>query len=282
MDVLWHLVKDDQFRDNPPNPQWSEGMEPYQALLPVLTTDRPEVQEIVLKMRRLLDQYSARVMIGEIYLPLERLVKYYGENLAGAHLPFNFQLVGARWDARHIAASSPNTSACFPPVRGRTGCWVTTTSIASPRAWARRRRASRRCCSSRCAARRRSTTATRSACATMDPDRTRARTRSSAMCRAAAWAAIPSARRCSGVGERRQASPRQSRGFRSLPDYREVNVENSGGDARSMLALYRRLHRLAPLRAALETGSFTLVDAPTEVLAYVRGSPNERVAISSR
>ncbi|HUP30425.1 MAG TPA: alpha-amylase family glycosyl hydrolase, partial [Usitatibacter sp.] len=28
VDVLWHLVKDDEFRDNPPNPHWREGMDP--------------------------------------------------------------------------------------------------------------------------------------------------------------------------------------------------------------------------------------------------------------
>jgi alpha-glucosidase len=58
------------------------------------------------------------------------------------------------------------------------------------------------------------------------------------------------------------------------PDYREVNVEAQGGDERSMLALYRRLIALRRSGAALETGSFALVDAPAEVLAYVRGSPN--------
>jgi len=44
------------------------------------------------------------VLIGEIYLPVERLVTYYGADLKGAHLPFNFQLIQARWDARGIAA----------------------------------------------------------------------------------------------------------------------------------------------------------------------------------
>jgi hypothetical protein len=37
-------------------------------------------------------QHPVRVLIGEIYLPLERLVAYYGVDLSGAHLPFNFQL----------------------------------------------------------------------------------------------------------------------------------------------------------------------------------------------
>ena len=102
VDVLWHLVKDDQFGDNPPNADWREGMDPYNALLPLQTTDRPEVHDIVRRMRRLLDEYRERVLIGEIYLPLERLMQYYGADLEGAHLPFNFQLLGATWDAAHL------------------------------------------------------------------------------------------------------------------------------------------------------------------------------------
>src|SRR5688572_29720839 len=42
-------------------------------------------------------------MIGEIYLPLERLVAYYGTNLDGVHLPFNFQLLQTTWNARGLA-----------------------------------------------------------------------------------------------------------------------------------------------------------------------------------
>ena len=103
VDVLWHLVKDEQFADNPRNPSWREGMDPYQELVPAQTTDRPEVHDIVQRMRRLFDEYEDRVLIGEIYLPVERLVRYYGADLQGAHLPFNFQLISAKWDARHLA-----------------------------------------------------------------------------------------------------------------------------------------------------------------------------------
>jgi alpha-glucosidase len=103
VDVLWHLVKDERFADNPPNPQWREGMDPYQALLPLHSCDRPEVHDIVRRMRRLLDEYGERVLIGEIYLPLERLVQYYGVDLEGAHLPFNFQLLSTPWNARDLS-----------------------------------------------------------------------------------------------------------------------------------------------------------------------------------
>jgi alpha-glucosidase len=49
-----------------------------------------------------LDEYAERLMIGEIYLPVGRLVNYYGHKGEGANLPFNFHLVLAEWDARTI------------------------------------------------------------------------------------------------------------------------------------------------------------------------------------
>src|SRR3954468_5704361 len=118
VDVLWHLIKDASFPDNPPNPAWKPGMDPYQQLIPVHTTDRPEVHGIVERMRALFDEYTDRVIIGEIYLPVERLVQYYGTDLRGAHLPFNFQLIQSKWDARHIARLIAEYEAALPP-----GAW---------------------------------------------------------------------------------------------------------------------------------------------------------------
>ncbi|HEX6748199.1 MAG TPA: alpha-amylase family glycosyl hydrolase [Longimicrobium sp.] len=104
VDVIWHLIKDDEFRDNPANPGFRAGDNPFHQFAPVYTTDRPEVHDVIGRMRALFDEYDERVLIGEIYLPVERLVTYYGADLKGAHLPFNFQLIQARWDARGIAA----------------------------------------------------------------------------------------------------------------------------------------------------------------------------------
>jgi alpha-glucosidase len=46
--------------------------------------------------------FPGRLLIGEIYLPVERLVSYYGRDLDGVHLPFNFALLNVRWDAKCI------------------------------------------------------------------------------------------------------------------------------------------------------------------------------------
>ncbi len=114
VDVLWLLIKDDQFRDNPPNPRWHPGEPPLARQLMLYTADRPEVQAIVAGLRRVIDEYEDRVLIGEIYLPIERLVAYYGAALEGAHLPFNFQLLQTSWNARAIAALIDEYEAALP------------------------------------------------------------------------------------------------------------------------------------------------------------------------
>ena len=78
VDVIWHIVKDDQFRDNLPDPELQAASAPHRQLLATYNTDRPEVHDIIARMRGVLDEYDERMMVGEIYLPLERLVTYYG------------------------------------------------------------------------------------------------------------------------------------------------------------------------------------------------------------
>lgn len=103
VDVIWHLIKDDQFRDNPVNTTFVQGKPPHRQLVPLYTADRPEVHEVIAAMRRVIDEFDDRVLIGEIYLPIERLVTYYGKDLSGTHLPFNFSLLETSWEARRLA-----------------------------------------------------------------------------------------------------------------------------------------------------------------------------------
>jgi alpha-glucosidase len=115
VDVIWHLIKDAEFRDNPPNPAYLPTQAEINRYLQVYSADRPEVHDVVAEMRRVLDAYPERVLIGEIYLPLERLVAYYGQDLSGAHLPFNFQLIQAAWNAREIASLINEYEEALPP-----------------------------------------------------------------------------------------------------------------------------------------------------------------------
>jgi alpha-glucosidase len=114
VDVLWHLIKDHEWRDNPPNPEHLPGQAPYTQLIPAYSTDQPEVQQIVKEMRTVMNEYDERVLIGEIYLPIRRLVTYYGTSGDGAHLPFNFQLITLPWNAGQIAAAISEYEGALP------------------------------------------------------------------------------------------------------------------------------------------------------------------------
>ncbi len=114
VDVIWHLIKDAQWRDEPANPAYQPQMATYDKLLHVYSTDQTEVQGIVEKMRSVLDEYSERMMIGEIYLPIHKLMMYYGKNNNGANLPFNFLLLSIQWQANLIAAAIDEYEGALP------------------------------------------------------------------------------------------------------------------------------------------------------------------------
>src|SRR5580698_9224118 len=78
VDVMWLLIKDDQYRDNPLDPHFAPGQSSGNSLLPVYNSNRPEVHDVVAEMRTLIDSYPGRVLIGEISLPMKDLMTYYG------------------------------------------------------------------------------------------------------------------------------------------------------------------------------------------------------------
>jgi alpha-glucosidase len=122
VDVMWLLIKDDEFRDNPPNPGFRPGSPSNHRFLPVYNSDRPEVHALVLQMRSVVDEFSDRVLIGEIYLPVPQLMTYYGQDLKGANLPFNFHLLQCPWSATAIAEVISEYNRALP--KGAWPNWV--------------------------------------------------------------------------------------------------------------------------------------------------------------
>ncbi len=271
VDVLWHLLKDEGFADNPANPEWREGMDPYNALHPLYTADRPEVHDVVAQMRRLVDAFPERVLIGEIYLPLERLVAYYGEESRGAHLPFNFQLLSAPWNARELARLIAEYERLLP--KGAWPNWVLGNHD-RPRIATRVGPAQARVAAMLLLTLRGTPTLYYGDELGMQnvaipPERIQ----------------DPFERRVPGLGLGRDPvrTPMQwsgepnagfTRGNPWLPlaaDWREVNVEAQRRNATSMLSLHRALIELRRKETRLEVGDVKLLEAPGDVLAYVRG-----------
>ena len=270
VDVLWHLIKDDQFRDNPPNPEWREGMDPYKKLLPVHSTDQAEVHGVVTRMRRLVDQYRDRVLIGEIYLPIERLVQYYGPDLSGVHLPFNFQLLLATWRARDIAHIIAEYEAALPergwpnwvlgnhdrprivsrigPVQARLAAILLLTLRGTPTLYYGDEIGMHD--------------------VKIPPERIQDPFEKN----------VPGR----GLGRDPQRTPMQwsaqkNAGFTEgdpwLPiadDYRKINVESERDDPASILSLYSKLIKVRRGEPALEVGRLEPVEAEGDLLAYIR------------
>ena len=118
VDAVHQLLEDELLRDNPPNPDWRPGMSPARRLLRTYTIDQPDIHEAIAQMRQVADEYDDRVMIGEAYLPIDRLMAYYGADLSGFHLPFNFHLISTPWQPEAIATLIRTYEAALP-----SGAW---------------------------------------------------------------------------------------------------------------------------------------------------------------
>ena len=287
VDVLSQIVKDAEFRDNPPNPDFVEGQDPFFRWLMLYNTDLPEVQPIVAEMRRVVDAFSdtrsSRVLIGELYLPLTRLVAYYGLNaegvLEGVQLPFNFQLIATEWQAARIDRFVRDYEAALPA--GAQPNWVLG-----------------------------------------NHDRSRIASRvGPQMARLAAMLLLtlrgtptlyygdeigmtdvpipadevqdPFEKNKPGMGLGRdpertpmQWSAEEHAGFttgapwlRLASDWPTNNVEAQSRDAGSMLTLYRRLIALRRRQPALNRGNYEALDTEGEVLAYARNGEGQRLVV---
>jgi alpha-glucosidase len=245
------------------------------------------VQPIVAEMRRVVDEFSdarsSRVLIGELYLPLTRLVAYYGRNaegvLEGVQLPFNFQLIETEWQAARIDRLVRDYEAALPA--GAQPNWVLG-----------------------------------------NHDRSRIASRvGPQMARLAAMLLLtlrgtptlyygdeigmtdvpipadevqdPFEKNKPGMGLGRdpertpmQWSAREHAGFttgtpwlRLAADWPTNNVEAQSRDAGSMLALYRRLIALRRAQPALNRGNHEALDTEGEVLAYARNCEGQRLVV---
>jgi alpha-glucosidase len=85
-------------------------------------TDRDDVHDIYRSWRAVADEYPARVLIGEIWIPdAVRLARYVGPG--ELHTVFNFPYLSCPWDAGQLREVIDNTLALNAPV-GAPATWV--------------------------------------------------------------------------------------------------------------------------------------------------------------
>lgn len=278
IDVLWHLIKDKRWRDNPHNPDYDPDEAPYNELIPTFSTDQPEVHDIVERMRSVADSYGDRLLIGEIYLPIHKLVVYYGQGGSGVHLPFNFQLITLPWDAEEIDAVVSEYEGALPSDGWPN--WVLGNHD-QPRVASRVGQEQARIAAMLLLTLRGTPTlyyGDEIGMQNVDvpPDRVR----------------DPQAR---NLGRRLGRDPArtpmqwdasENAGFTSGtpwlpldPNYDRVNVEKLRNDPSSILSLCRRLIAVRSESAALAVGDYTPVEIGHDIYAYVRQFADERVLV---
>ncbi len=98
--VSWY-VKDDRYRDNPfvigPTPR------PYDLQKHIYDQNRPETHDVLKELRKLLDAYPDRMIVGETYASPpgdpEISASYLGTGEDELHLAFDFSLLFSRYGA---------------------------------------------------------------------------------------------------------------------------------------------------------------------------------------
>jgi alpha-glucosidase len=230
-------------------------------------------------MRQVVDFYEDRVLIGEIYLPVERLVTYYGVDRKGVHLPFNFQLLRCEWNARAILELVRDYEAMLP--EGGWPNWVLGNHdnhrIASRVNAAQARVAAMLLLTLRGTPTMYYGDEIGMQDAVIPPELVQ----------------DPFEKRVPGIGVGRDPArmPMQwdasvNAGFtRSTPwlpvadGYHWTNVAAETADSRSMLTLYRRLIELRRQRPELTVGDWQALAADGDVLAYVRSHAGFRLLV---
>ena len=288
VDALRHLIKDDRLRDNPPNPDYKPSQAPFEALIPAYTVDQNETHRVIREMRRALNEYSdtsdvggERIMVGELYLPIERLMRYYGEGGMGVQLPSNMHLIATHFEAREVAKLSTTYEAALPP--GGWPNWVLgnhdRSRLASRLGPERARLAALLLLTLRGTPTLYYGDELGMCDVTIPPERVQDPYEMN----------VPGI----GVGRDPERTPMQwddtpNAGFCEaeatpwLPvakNHKKVNVAALKADPDSILNFYRRLIQLRREKVALSVGEYALISADNEVLAYVRRDETQRFLV---
>lgn len=100
LDVINWFIKDDRFRNN------LFSLNPFSNRTKKYNRNRPENHSIVRELRRLIDSYKNRMLVGEVFAyppgAPELSAEYLGDGTDELHLAFDFSLLYSGWNARKI------------------------------------------------------------------------------------------------------------------------------------------------------------------------------------
>jgi len=108
VDAAHQMMKDPLERDNPPAPEdydrpWKDMAE-YDEYVHLYDLGHPDVHGAHREFRAVLDTYpNDPLSVSEVHIfDLPEWASYYGDKLDELHMPFNFHLMAADWDAASL------------------------------------------------------------------------------------------------------------------------------------------------------------------------------------
>lgn len=284
VDAIHYVMKDAEFRDNPPARSGEgrvKGLGPFDQLEHLHDLDQPEVHDVIRGLRAVVDSYDGRLLIGETFIrEVSTLTRYYGTDLVGLQIPFNFRLMHSDCNAGAYRASVDEYEAGLPP-----GGWPNylLNSHDEHRIVSRCGLAQARISAMALLTLRGTPTLYYGeeigmADGDIPPDKVQ----------------DPFGVRVPGhdLGRDPERTPMQWNagsyaGFSVVepwlpvsPDYPETNVAVQREDPASMLSLYRRLIEYRRATPALAVGSYRSVDAPDACYVYLREYKGQRIVVA--
>lgn len=105
VDVLYYLLKDERFLDEPVNPDYRPGIDhPNEKLKHIYSKDQPETLQLMSEFNAVLDEFQNKFMVSETYVSIPETIKIYTTSARKSHAPFNFHLIFQPFEAKAYKA----------------------------------------------------------------------------------------------------------------------------------------------------------------------------------
>jgi alpha-glucosidase len=118
MDVAHFMAKDPHMRSNPMATGTKDGtkaLNEYDTQEHLYDKGHDDIFAMHARIRSVLDEYDNRFAVGEIHeSDWDRWARYYGAHGDGLHMPFNFSLLWASWDANDFRDKIMSQESALP------------------------------------------------------------------------------------------------------------------------------------------------------------------------
>ena len=117
VDAIDRSMKDPLLRENPPASSTERRFDDFRGQYHLWNKDRPEVLDVVRSIRRAAERVKpGSLLLGESYIPIERLARYLGDRPGDAFdLVFDFPFLSSDWEAGSLRQAVEAAEAHFPP-----------------------------------------------------------------------------------------------------------------------------------------------------------------------